>query len=68
MTQLHPLASLDSQGSDPLRRNLRNQGADAGRDLGSILVELLLPQHAGEDRAPQHLFGGQDRSSALPHE
>ena len=59
MTQLHPLAGFDGQRGDALGRNLGNQCANAGRDLGSLLVELLLPQHAGEDGSPQHLLSGQ---------
>ncbi len=56
VTQLHALASLHGQRSDLLGRNLRNQFTDAPGNLHAILVELALPQHAGEDRAAQSLL------------
>ena len=60
MTQLHTLASLDGQRSYTLCLDLRNECADAHGDFCAILVELALPQHAGEHRAPQLLFCGED--------
>jgi hypothetical protein len=57
MTQLHLLASLDGQRSDLLGCNLRHQLGDAASDLDSILVELALPEQAGEHRAPQLQLG-----------
>jgi hypothetical protein len=49
VAQLHPLARLDGQRGNLLRRNLRNQFVDAAGDLHAVLVELALPQHAGEN-------------------
>ncbi len=58
MTQLHALASLDSKRGHLFGINLRDQLVNAAGDLHAVLIELALPQHAGEDRAPQRLLGG----------
>src|SRR5580698_9989182 len=62
MTQPGPLTRLDCQGCNLLGCNLRNEQTNPGSDLGAILVKLLLPQHAAENGAPQHLFRAQYRS------
>ncbi len=61
VAQLHMLAGFDGQRGNLRGRNARNQFADAARDLHAVLVELVLPQHAGEHRAPQRLLGREHR-------
>ena len=60
MTQLHRGASLDGEGGDLFGVNLGDELADAACDGDAVLVELALPEHAGEDRAPQGLLGSED--------
>ena len=62
MAQLHLLASLHGQRGNLLCLHLRHQLADASGNLHSILVELVLPQHAGENRAAQSLLRRDARS------
>ena len=64
VTQLHALASLDGQRGHLLGVHLRNQLMNAAGDLHAVLVELALPQHAGEDRAAQRLLGVMLRAGA----
>ena len=63
MAQLHPLAGLDGQRGHLFRGHLRHQLVNAAGDLHAVLVELALPQHAGEDGAPQSLLGRDDASA-----
>jgi hypothetical protein len=56
MPQFHVLACLNSQCGNAFGENLRNKLADAACDLNAILVELSLPQHAGEDGATEGLL------------
>jgi len=58
VAQLHALTSLDRQRCHLFGVDLRNQFVDAAGDLHAVLVELALPQHAGEDGAAQSLLGG----------
>ena len=57
MAQLHRCARLDGERSDLLGIDLRHERADALGDGDAVLVELVLPEHAGEDAAPQRLLG-----------
>ena len=58
--QFHLRPGLDRQRGDLLRTHLGNQGTQPLDDGDAALVELVLPQHAGEHGAPQRLLGGQD--------
>ena len=53
MTQLHV---LDGTCGHLLFRDFRHQFCDTPGNLASILVELILPEQASEDRAPQLQF------------
>src|SRR5271170_4586028 len=53
VTQLHLLACFDRKRSHLSRVYLRNKSGDALGDGRAILIELVLPQHAGQHRAPQ---------------
>ena len=52
-------ASFHGERGHLLRRDLRDQFVDAAGDLHAVLIELALPQQAGEHRAPQLLLGGE---------
>src|SRR6185437_9499130 len=56
VTQLHLFAGLDGQRSYLFRRDLGHQLTDASCDRYTILIELVFPQHAGQNRAPQLLL------------
>ena len=57
VTQLHALTCLHGEGRDLAGLDARDDFADAVGNLHAILVELALPQHAGEYRTPQGLLG-----------
>ena len=57
VAQLHLLASLDGERRHLLGCDLWHQLGDTAADLDSVLVKLVLPQQAGEYRAPQLQFG-----------
>ena len=60
VTKLHRSASLYGEGRDLLGRNRGDELADASRDGYAFLVELVLPEHAGEYRTPQCLLRRDD--------
>jgi len=53
MPQLHDLACLDGECGDAIGRDPRHQRLDAVGNRDSVLVELVLPQQAVHQRAPQ---------------
>jgi hypothetical protein len=66
VTQLHLLARLHGQRGNLLRIHLGHQFVNTAGDLHAVLVELVLPQHAGENRAAQSLLRGDSPWPALP--
>ena len=48
---------VDGKCGHLLGRYLWHQFGDTTRDLDSILIKLILPEQAGERRAPQLQFG-----------
>jgi hypothetical protein len=60
VAQLHPFARFHSQRGHPFRIDLRDKFLDAARNLHAVLVELPLPQHAGENSAPERLLRRND--------
>src|ERR1700722_15410489 len=56
--ELHRLSSLNSKSSHLRRIDFRDKFADTPRDLHSVFVELVLPEHAGKDGTPKSLLGG----------
>ena len=59
---MHALARFDSERRHDRRIHLRNECGNTIRDRDAVLVELALPQEAGEDRAAQSGFRVDDRS------
>src|SRR5579863_6765025 len=57
VTQLHRLPSLNGKSSHLRRIDLGDEFADTSRDLHSLFVELVLPEHAGKDGTPKSLLG-----------
>ena len=53
MSQVHLLACLDRERRNVLRHALRSQVGNPLADFHAVLVELRLPQEAGEHRATQ---------------
>src|SRR6202011_4783821 len=60
VTKLHRGAGLDGERRDLFDGDLRDEFANAVCDGDTVLVELVLPEHAGEDRTPQGLLGCED--------
>ncbi len=66
VTQVEHLARLDGQGRHDRGVEIGRQRGDTVGDGLAVLVELVLPQEAGEHRAAQGLFGRQmNRRRAL---
>ena len=53
---LHVLPGLGSQRGDLRRIDFRDQFTDAACDLHPVLVELILPEHAGKYRTSKSLL------------
>lgn len=62
VAQLHGGAGLDGERGDGLGRDAGYELADARGDGLPALVELVLPEHAGEYAAAQGLFGRESYS------
>ena len=56
VAQVEDLARLDGERGQHLRRDPHGVGDDAVGDRLAVLVELVLPQQAGQDRAAQPLL------------
>ena len=56
VTELHVLPSLGSQRRDLRRIDFRDQFTNAACDLHPVLVELILPEHAGKYRTSKSLL------------
>ena len=63
MSKLHRLARLDGERRDARGLDLRHERPDAVGDSDAVLVELVLPQEAVHQRAPQ-LHLGREAPSA----
>ena len=61
VAQIEHRARLDREGGERCRRDLFCGGRDPRRDRLAVLVELVLPQQAGEDGPAQHLLIRQTR-------
>ncbi len=57
MTQLYAGARLDGESGDLCGFHLGDELADAPGDGDAVFVELALPEHAGEDGAPEACSG-----------
>ncbi len=60
VTELHRGARLDGECCDLLGIDPGYEFADAACDGDAVLVELVLPEHAGQDGAPQCLLRRDD--------
>jgi hypothetical protein len=56
VTEPHLVARLDGQRGDTLGLDLGDEFCDAAGDLDAVLVELALPEQAGENGTTQLQF------------